>query len=523
MLARAVRLRAGDRNSDRTRVGPIAEPANGRLLPTFASIVLWLLAAAIVAGWIALAAGHLADDYRLSHMHGVWIAAAEAARNGVLYPPLFDGERYAGTRYMPLPILLNALAANAVGDPLIGGKLLAAVLMATLLVLVLIVLRRVSCPWPLAAALAAVVVATDTGLQAGTSIGGDVLPVVLQLGALSVALRGRNQWSMLMAGAFAGLAIASKLTGFWAALAIVTWLTFMREWRAAGAFGLACAATAGLVLGAVQLFTGGGLSEHIVTFAMAGVHGTMSWLRAPNQFLFHIRGHAVAAVVLLPMAALGALLATSWRHLSLIHLAFGYALMLLLVVYTDIGTGFNQLLDTVVLTVLAAGYLAGCASRNADRSDRVIALAVAVTVAWAASLDLVRTVLFDVRTESPLVSAGERPTRMNAIVAAMVGPGQEVLTADASIDVALGRRPFVMDPFMLTRLDRTHPEWVDPLISSILRRRFALVVLVAPLEDPASDAWYTDYHFGPRIAAALRDAYRADARVGRYYLYRPVQ
>ena len=67
----------------------------------------------MIAGWLALAAVHFSDDYRVTHVQGVWIAAAESARAGRLYPPLFDGEHYAGTRYMPLPILLNALAAGS--------------------------------------------------------------------------------------------------------------------------------------------------------------------------------------------------------------------------------------------------------------------------------------------------------------------------------------------------------------------------------------------------------------------------
>ena len=66
----------------------------------------------------------------------------------------------------------------------------------------------------------------------------------------------------------------------------------------------------------------------------------------------------------------------------------------------------------------------------------------------------------------------------------MVRPGEEVLSEDPSIEVALGRRPIVLDPFMLTRLDRIHPEWVDPLIARIAQRRFGLVVLVVSLDDP---------------------------------------
>jgi len=96
-----------------------------------------------------------------------------------------------------------------------------------------------------------------------------------------------------------------------------------------------------------------------------------------------------------------------------------------------------------------------------------------------------------------------------------------VLAEDPSIYLPLHRQPVVMDPFMLLRLDRQHPEWVDPLIRRISERRFALVVLVVSLEDPTLDYWWNDFQFGPRVAAALRESYRPDGTLGRYFLYRP--
>jgi hypothetical protein len=344
----------------------VARESGQPVLPVPMSAGLWIVAGAIVAGWLGLAASHLSDDYRVTHAQGVWIAAVQAAGAGELYAPIFDGERYAGTRYLPLPILLNAVASGAVGDPLIGGKLLAAILMVTLFVLVVWVLRHFSCPWPLAAALAASVVATEAGLQAATTIGGDLLPVVLQVAALAVSLNRPNWPSMVAAGGLAGLAIASKLTGLWGALAVMTWLAARRQWRSAALFAVAGVGTATVILGAVQLLTRGRLLEHLLAFSVAGVYGAHSLVRAPNQVLYNLRGYATGAVVLLPLAALGALLSTGWRRLSIIHLALGYALLLLLAAYTDVGTGFNQLLDVVVLTVLAVGHLAGRAVTSAD-------------------------------------------------------------------------------------------------------------------------------------------------------------
>ena len=480
---------------------------------------LWVAATAVIVGWLVLAVIHFRDDYRVTHVQGVWIAAAEAARHGQLYPPLFDGEHYAGTRYLPLPILLNALAAGVAGDPWVGGKLLAAVLTGILLVLIVCVLRRCSCGWALAIALAASVVATDAGLQGGTTTGGDVLPVVLQLGAVALALRGRDRFTMMMAGGLAGLAMVSKLTGVWALFAIVTWLIAQRAWRPASTFAATAVGTAALILGVVQIATHGGLSQHLLAFSVAGVHGGFSLFRAPNQVLFNLLGHAVATVVLLPLALVALLMAVSWRQLTVIHFAIGYSLLMLLVVYTDIGTGSNQLLDLTVLVALAVGELAG-RIRASESRFQTLSLVVAVTALWATSLDLVRTVIFDVRRAGAAVSGGRPVQRAAAAVAGLVGPNDEVFAEDPSIYVAMGRPPLLMDAFMLTRLDRTHPQWVDPVVARIAERRFDLVVLVVSLEDRSADYWWNDYHLGPRIAEALRRSYRFDRSVGRYYLYR---
>ena len=478
-------------------------------------LALWVVAAGVVAGWLILATRHVNDDYRVTHNTGVWIATSVAARDGLLYPPIFDGEHYAGTRYMPLPILLTALASAVAGDPLLGGKLLAGILMTTLLALVVYVLRRVTCPWSVAVALAAVVIGTDTGLQAGTSIGGDLLPVVLQVGARAVLMTpGPPALMMIVAGALAGLGIASKLTGLWAFLAITTWLVLQRRWRSGTTFAVSCLVTASAILGAVQLLTSGGLTAHLAAFSVAGVHSAASLLRGPNQVLYHLLESASGTVVLFPLAVLGALLVRHWRDLPVIHVALGYALMFLVVVYADVGTGPNQLLDLIVLTTLAVGFFAGRAGASSGHARPVIVWTVIVAVLWAAGIGLVRTVGFDLRR-----ARGSFPRAAN-VMASRIGPSEQVLAEDPSVYVALGRRPVVMDPFMVMRLENSHPEQVNPLISWIDEKRFDVVVLVVSLDDKGAAYWWTDFHFGARVTDALRKSYRPDGMVGRYFVYR---
>src|SRR5215470_16280801 len=56
--------------------------------------------------WLILAAAHRDDLYRAGFVAGAWLELVRSAAHGLLYPPLFDGGYFGGTRYMPLTILL---------------------------------------------------------------------------------------------------------------------------------------------------------------------------------------------------------------------------------------------------------------------------------------------------------------------------------------------------------------------------------------------------------------------------------
>ena len=126
---------------------------------------------------------------------------------------------------------------------------------------------------------------------------------------------------------------------------------------------MAALTTVAVVLGALEVMTRGGLSRHLQWFSTAGMVGGSSLWRAPNQLLYNLRGWASGTVVLLPLAALSVLLTSSrWRSLTVLHFALGYAFLLILVIYSDLGTGANQLVDLIVLVALVVGHLAAAAS-----------------------------------------------------------------------------------------------------------------------------------------------------------------
>ena len=93
---------------DESRELPTSEPHRADTTRRWTGVGLISVAAASTLGWLYLAASHLHDRYGALHVQGAWMALARYANEGVLYPPLYDGQRYGGTRWMPLPIIARS-------------------------------------------------------------------------------------------------------------------------------------------------------------------------------------------------------------------------------------------------------------------------------------------------------------------------------------------------------------------------------------------------------------------------------
>jgi len=505
-----------------SRLGPDFAANNSS--PSVAAILqaaLVAVGAAGIAAWLLLALVHIGDRYKVGHVQGHWMALARYANEGTLYPPLADGERFGGTRHLPLPIVVNAMASRLSGEYLVSGKGVAIALFAALLILVFIVLRQLRCPWPLAVALTGLLPATNSGLLVGSAVGGDVLSVVLQVGVLLIVTaalrRNRDGW-MVVAGVLAGLAACSKLTGVWAALAVLSWLAFRQDWRRCAWFLLACGSSVALTLGIVQWASQGRFLTTFLTLTFAGTEGPIGWIRAPNQLTFFGIGHAAAVWMVAPFAILGTLAAWRSSELTVYHHALGWSLLLTGLVFTDMGAGLNQLLDPAVLTVVAVGCLA--ASLPLDRLGAVsLTTALTFSVLWA-GVTGVRGLVPDLREVAAILRTGETLPKYNPRpLVSVVAPGDTLLAEDPGVPVLLGRTPIILDAFMLRRLDEVHPEMVDALVARIERKAFDHVALVNPLDE--EEFWWHYYHFGPRIVRALRENYVLVGRVDGYYLYRP--
>jgi hypothetical protein len=487
----------------------------GRPTPRWLSAGLTLVSVLVFSAWLLLAAVHVDDRYQLDHVSGVRIALARYFTDGTLYPELYDGSFYGGSRFMPLPIVLHGALASLTGEFLVAGKLLAYGVMLALLGVMLGLLRSMRCPLPIAVALLASVVATRTGLAAGMGLRADTLPLLLQLLAVAAVARSRRPAATVAASALAALAFVSKLSAVWAPLAICVWLLVADRRRLAWFL----AAYGGMVAALLAFFaalTHNRIFENVFGLSTAGV-GAGSVLRGPNVLMHLLVAEAITTWALLPVAAVAAWLAIRQRHADIYLVSLACCLAVLVVVLSDVGTGSNQLIDLVALTALVVGGLAGRLRQDLAASVAV-PTAVALILLWANLTGLVVNLVPDARQALSAAPGARSYSRQP--LSGQATPATTLLSEDPYVPVSLGQRPIVLDPFMLQRLGRRDPAALERLVDRIRTREFELVVLVVPLQ-PVDQEWWRDMHFGTRVAQALAASYRPIGRAQGYYLYRP--
>jgi hypothetical protein len=477
-----------------------------------------------VSGFIFLAAlylaiAHLNDRYGLDQVSGARIALARYFNGGTLYPKLYDGHIYGGTRFMPLPIILHGLVARVTGEYVASGKILGYVATLGLVATMLVILRRLRCQIALALALTAIVLTTKTGLAAMVDVRADMLPLLLQLLAVSIVGGTTRPAPTVAAAALAALAFMSKLSAVWAPLAIAVWLLGRDRRR----FALFSVAFVALGSGLLLLFAGvtsGRIFENVFGLSTSGINGVRSAILSPYRFLQLMTTEATAAWALLPFVGLAAWFALRERHASIYLVSLLFALGVILVVLTDVGTGWNQLVDLVVLAALVSGEFAGRIRNTSIRTDGAAAAflgtALALTVLWFAFSGLVVTVMPDVKG----TVTGELSYRKDPL-SGLADPGTKILSEDPYIPVSLGQVPVVLDAFMVPRIGHKDPDAVEDLVHRIEAQEFDLIVLVVPLE-PVDQSWWREEDFGPEVAKAISVAYAFRGRMQGYYLYEPI-
>jgi hypothetical protein len=465
------------------------------------------LAAVALVALVALV--HLTDNYHLDHVAGAWMGLAAYANDGMLYAPLHADGVFGGTRYMPLGIGLNAAGAAISGEYLVSGKLIALLTVAALLATVYVLVRRQNCERAVALGTVGAVIATFTALFAATTICGDALAVTLQLAAVSAVASGTSRRMAVLAGVLVALAFAAKFSALWGAATVLVWL-LIHERRQLPGFLAAAAATVLVALACAELMSDGRFHENVLALGGGADIGRLV-SDTPGKTFDLLLDHAPGTLLLVPFALVVVAVDAVRRRLAIVDIALVAAALVTVVIMTDVGVGFNHLLDLVVLVplVVASGY--GGLGPNPLR----LVLVAALTAATAVSLFDLR---HDLREAADIAIHRTTPDRLRtpALDVRLAAP---VLSEDPVIPVERGETPTVLDSYMLLRVLRRHPTWRRELVARIARREFGTVVLITDLD--LDDPWWSESHLGIEVATEIDRQYRFARKVpGPVFAYR---
>lgn len=476
------------------------------------------LGALVLTSWLVLVAAHVDDTYHMSHSAGVLTALAKYADEGTLYPPLYDGHSFGGTRYMPLQIVLHAGGAMATGEYLVSGKLVVATVAVALLVLIFVILREFGCPALLSLGLVGAFMVTSTASWVSIGPRADLLPVLLQLGAVVLIARSTTRTHVVGAGVLCALGIVSKLSAVWAPLAILIWL-LVHARRKAILFltVMVVALTAGI--GAFELASDGRMFANVVGLGFSDPDaGSLNALLvdAPRKFVEEMQTRADAVWPLLPIAFFATLLAVARRRVSVYHVAFVTAATVLWLVLTDEGADFYHLIDVEVLTVLVVGHFLAEVLARRSWEATIIACTIAVVVVWNLAASYGLGMGPETREAVNLLLGRVPDTRYRLRpLGDRLDAREQILSEDAYVPVSVGRDPVVLDSFMLARILRTHAGWRRELVNRLNAAEFDKIILLYEL-DPA-DYRYRKLHFGADVSTAIARNYRLSEEIDDYW------
>jgi hypothetical protein len=492
-----------------------------------------LAGAILLACCLTLAVMHLRDLSNIRHLHGVWMALAAYLDQGVFYPPLEDDGFYAGTRYMPLVFVLVSGLNQIVGDYLLAAKLSALLSMAVVLTGVFTAVRPLTGRYSDAVALSALVVAFIGGLSALLAPHADALPVGLALwGLLLIDREPVRAWHVVLAALLFALALATKFSAVAgpAAAAVVLWRR--GYWRLALLGAGLFAVLAVLEVMAFDWASDGRFLDNMRSLGSGGMT-LQSIFIGPGRLLIVLLRVSpfllvwpVVLLLLLRRLVAGRVGVWEWYLLA--------TLAVTAVIFTSPGTDFNHLIEMEVACVLVLAATPGVAlgyqppplqgSRGAPPTDepRRGAREEPRATPWAGGtpwgmLLVLLVLLFGLWR---LVGPPDADAISPRVLAEALPEGEELLCEDPSVDVLLGRRPVVMDPFSFRVLAERGRIDDAPLADRINRQEFAALVMRARIDRPESLC--PRHHFGPRVTKAMLRAYSFDRRVRGYYVFRPV-
>lgn len=315
--------------------------------------------------------------------------------------------------------------------------------------------------------------------------GARVDPMAVAFTGFAVVTASSDPRRAALAGLFAALAVAAKLTAA-VPLAVVFAYFLWRERPVALRFGVAAAVASLAVLVVVLTrFGAAGLWKHLVVY---------------NAFPYDVRNPVLLVIlglVLLGSFVVFAGLVADGRMRA--YLLGGLAVVAL---GGHEGATINYLLDLAAASCLALAPLI------ATRSGRAPALFAAQLVA---TLFLSTVGPFAPPAQAVLAARTE---------AARTLPAGPIYAEDSGPLIAAGIEPIIDDPYQWARMVALGMR-VDEVTPRVRSGGFAAVVADVPLDKLADAAYFEQQRWPAELTAAVLERYRLDRHEGTLWIYVP--
>lgn len=477
-------------------------------LRTAFDVAIVAVSLSVIASSLTLAILHQADFYGISHLPGIWMTLARSANDGVLYPPIAADGHYAGTRYMPAFFLFVAGVQRIAGDYLWATKLCSIFAMSALLLALSISTWRIGKSYVFSIAAAALLLSYSDGLAALLAPHADGLAVALALiGLLSIDDdRVDAKLRRLVAVACFSVSFLTKFSSIAGAAAMFLWMAYRGKRAQLVVSLILYGALIAIGLAWTQWRSDGRFAENMQWLASGGMDkGSIQITLA--RLIYALRQSPSFAAILLVAFYVAITRILSGRT-SIWELYFLAVVGATWIIFASPGTGTNHLLELeAAALIIVASFVNDCRDHP------------------AADLKLRGSVLVLLAIAAPVHFSAWSPVRSAQAITAdelrrAVGADEVILTEDASIDAALGRRPTVMDAFAFRLLSEKGAIDDRELTLRVRRHEFAKLIMMRRI-DVAEESLAPRFHFGPRVTDALREEYRFESTIGGYSIFRP--
>jgi ABC-type glycerol-3-phosphate transport system permease component len=434
----------------------------------WAATAIFMLAGAWAASlFVRHGLAALAFPYPLNYGEGPLLdQAARFADLKNIYPTDLSKPPYVVSNYPPLFVLLQAPFVWIFGPGFWYGRAISLASTVAIAALIALTVHAVTRDKTASASSGLTFVAVPFVLHWSSLDRVDMLGLALSWGGLYAVVRRPDRRGVILAALLMVAAIYTRQTYALAApLAAFVWLLAGGQGRRALALATLTGGFSLLLLGALSALTGGGFFFHTVTananeFRWEQVSynlSTMEWIMP----LLLVGGLAFVVLGLRSRPA-------SWWLVGA-YLGGSAAATLLI---GKVGSDVNYLLELSAALALAAGALiARYSSQTGARCVLLLALAVQVATMVQASQD------FYAGFQQGVIDQRSGLARLEAIVDGSKGP---VLADEYAGLLPLDGRRIYLQPFEMTQLQRDGRWNQEPLLRSIKRRNFPLILIWKP-------------------------------------------